>query len=65
MNCDKCGKAGDESPWYHLSYNDTRQAFCSRLCLVEFIAPEMNKVVVPKQWIATEDEMRRMSEEST
>ena len=60
MNCDKCGKASDELPWYHVSYNDTRLAFCSRICLVEFIAPELSKGVVVKQWVPTEDEVERM-----
>lgn len=65
MKCDKCGKASDDLPWYHVSYNDTRLALCSRRCLVEFIAPELVKAVVVKQWVPNEEEIRRMSEEST
>jgi len=35
--------------------------FCSRVHLVEFLAPELNKVCVPRQWIPTpEDEARMM-----
>lgn len=62
MNCDKCGKANDGLPWYHFSYNDTRHAFCSRRCLVEFIAPELIKAVVINQWVPTEEEIARMSQ---
>jgi hypothetical protein len=65
MNCDKCNKTGEDWSWYHLSCNDEKHAFCSRRCLVEFIAPEMSKVAVVKQWIPNEEEIRRMSEEST
>jgi hypothetical protein len=65
MNCDKCGKPSDELPWYHVTRNDERHAFCSRRCLVEFIAPELTKAVVVKQWVPTPEEERRMSEEST
>lgn len=65
MNCDKCGKQNEGLPWYHLSHNDERHAFCSRLCLVEFISPELTKAVVVKQWVPNEEEVRRMSEEST
>lgn len=62
MNCDKCGKPSDELPWYHVSYNDTRQAFCSRRCLVEFIAPEISKAIAVKQWVSTLEEEERMSQ---
>jgi hypothetical protein len=63
MNCDKCGKSSDELPWYHVSYNDTRHAFCSRRCLVEFMAPELNKAIAVKQWVPNDEEKRRMSGE--
>jgi len=62
MNCDKCGKPSDELPWYLVSYNNTRWAFCSRICLVEFIAPELSKGVVVKQWVPTEEEEWRMGQ---
>ena len=65
MNCDKCGKTSDDGPWYHVSYNNTINAFCSRRCLVEFIAPELNKAIAVKQWVPTEEDIRRMSEDST
>lgn len=61
MICDKCGKQGDDL-WYHVSHNNTINAFCSRRCLVEFIAPELIKAVVVKQWIPTEEEKERMSQ---
>lgn len=62
MKCDKCGKPSDELPWYHVSYNDTRLAFCSRICLVDFIAPELSKAIAVRQWVPTEDEQERMSQ---
>lgn len=62
MNCEKCGKAWETGPWYHVSYNDEQQAFCSRRCLVEFIAPELSKAIAVKQWVPTEEEIARMSQ---
>ena len=48
-------KTSDELPWYHLVQRHAT-AFCSRRCLVEFIAPELNKAVAVKQWVPTEEE---------
>ena len=62
MKCDKCGRIGDDLLWYYVSHNDTRQAFCSRRCLVEFIAPELSKAIAVKQWVPTEEEIARMSQ---
>jgi hypothetical protein len=64
-SCSKCGKSPDGLPWYHLSLNNSNHQFCSRACLVEFIAPELKKAVVVNQWVPTPEEERRMSEEST
>lgn len=36
--------------------------FCSRVHLVEFLAPELSRVCVPKQWIPTPEEEERMSQ---
>jgi hypothetical protein len=63
--CSKCGKSPDETAWYHLSLNNDNHQFCSRRCLVEFIAPEVSTAIVVKHWIPNEEEVRRMSEEST
>lgn len=65
MNCDKCRKSSDDVSWYYLSCKDGKYAFCSCHCLIDFIAPELNKAVVVKQWVPNEEEIRRMSEEST
>jgi len=59
-NCSKCGKQPDGLPWYHLGYNNDRHHFCSRVCLVEFMAPEVKKAIVPRQWIPTPEEEERM-----
>lgn len=60
--CSKCGKPPDGMPWYHLSRNDDHHHFCSRICLVEFIAPEVSKAIVVKQWVPTPEEEARMSQ---
>lgn len=61
-DCSKCGKATEPVPWYHLSFGNDRHRFCSRICLVEFIAPELSKVAVVRQWIPTPEEEARMSQ---
>lgn len=60
MKCDKCAKESDGLPWYFVSYNDVRQAFCSRVCLVECMAPEVKKAIVVGQWVPTPEEEARM-----
>lgn len=60
--CSKCKKSPDGTPWYHLHLNNDNYQFCSRLCLVEFIAPELNKAVAVKQWVPTDEEKERMSQ---
>lgn len=62
MNCDKCGCAYNETLWYHLARGIETHHFCSRICLVEFIAPELSKAVAVKQWVPTEEETERMSQ---
>lgn len=62
MTCSKCHTEIVELPRYDLFYNAVKWSFCSRVCLVEFIAPEINKVCVPRQWIPTDDEVERMSQ---
>ncbi len=63
MNCSKCNCAPDGTPWYRLTRNADDNLFCSRRCLVEFIAPELKQVAVVKQWIPTPEEERRMAGE--
>ena len=58
--CSKCGKPPDGTPWHHLYHNNENRQFCSRLCLVEFIAPEVAKAIVVKQWVPTPEEEERM-----
>lgn len=70
MNCDKCGGSEDSQIgvglWYHLTLPSGQIThFCSRRCLTEFIAPELTKAVVVKQWVPNEEEIRRMSGEES
>lgn len=60
MKCHKCKIEFGEIAGYKLSRLDEEWLFCGRLCLVEWIAPEMKKVCVPKQWIPTPEEEERM-----
>lgn len=62
MNC-KCAICGAHvERGYTLSSvsEDYTLHFCSKVHLVEFIAPELSKVCVPKQWIPTDEEIERM-----
>jgi len=63
--CSNCGCQPDGMYWYQVRRNDECTHFCSRRCLVEFIAPEVSKAIVIKHWVPTEEDVRRMSEEST
>jgi len=60
MTCHHCHKSFGEIAGYTVSHLDNQYYFCSRICLVEFIAPEVNSAVVVKQWVPTEDEVERM-----
>jgi hypothetical protein len=62
MTCSQCQTEIVDLPHYELKYNDVSWHFCSRICLVDFIAPELKKACVPKQWLPNEEEIRRMSE---
>lgn len=59
-NCSKCGKSFDDIHWYHLTHGNGRYHLCSRCCLVEFIAPELNNAVAIWQWVPTEEDKERM-----
>lgn len=64
--CHKCKKesGGDMLPtlWYRLSQGDYGNYFCSRPCIVEYLAPELNKAVTVRQWVPTEEDKERMSQ---
>lgn len=66
MICHHCNQesGGDMLPmfWYRLSQADWSKSFCSRTCLVEDIAPELNKAVAVRQWVPTEEDKARMSQ---
>lgn len=63
MKCDKCGRLGEDMPWYHLAYRADTHHFCSRRCLIEHLAPELKQAVVIEQWVpTTQEEIDRMSQ---
>lgn len=41
---------------------DFTLAFCSKVHLIQFIAPELSKAIVVDQWVATPEETERMSQ---
>lgn len=69
IKCEKCGKVEEViNGWYYVGVfggGECDSYFCSRICLVEGIAPEVTKAIVVRQWVPTPEEERRMSEEST
>lgn len=60
--CAVCG--GDAHRGFTVSSvpDDWTLQFCSRVHLVEFIAPELNKACSPRQWIPTPEEEERMAQ---
>lgn len=63
MKCDKCHKE-IEGRVFHVEIGDavaySEHNFCSRLCLIDGMAPELNQAVSVKQWIPTPEEEERM-----
>lgn len=62
MTCLHCKTEIGEMPHYRVLHNADDWHFCGRRCLVEYIAPEINRAIVPSHWIPTEEETARMSE---
>lgn len=62
MKCSKCGAVHDGAPWFHVAHRDKVWNFCSRLCLVDGMGPELNQAVSVKQWIPTAEEEERMAQ---
>lgn len=65
VKCAKCDKTAIDSMkgWYYVGIvggGECDASFCSRRCLVEFIAPELSKAIAVKQWMPTEEEIERM-----
>jgi len=58
----KCAVCNAPSRAYTLSSipEDYTLSFCSRIHLVEFVAPELKQAVVVKQWVPTPEEVERM-----
>lgn len=62
MKCCVCGTEFGQVAGYRLIRLNVEWDFCGRICLTEWIAPEIKKAIVPSQWIPTEDEIQRMSQ---
>lgn len=62
MTCDHCKKEIGQIDGYRLERLDVKLSFCGRLCLIEWLAPELKKTCVPKQWIPTPEEEERMKQ---
>ena len=60
--CAKCGNTQKPESAYELRGPEGDHAFCSRACLIEYIAPELKQAVVVKQWIPTPEDEERMSQ---
>lgn len=62
MTCNNCKIEIYALPHYRVIRNEQEWVFCGRMCLIETMAPEIRKVVVPNQWVPTEEETERMSQ---
>lgn len=61
MNLSTCAVCkADASRGYQLVSmpGDYTMAFCSKVHLIEFLAPELKKAIVVGQWLPTPDEER-------
>jgi hypothetical protein len=57
--CQQCGK--EEVAYEVVCYREDYVArFCSRVCLIDGLVPEIKKAIVPRQWIPTPEEEERM-----
>jgi hypothetical protein len=48
--------------FWHILHGSAEFSFCSRRCMVEFVAPELAQAVVVKQWVPTPEDEKRMCE---
>jgi hypothetical protein len=60
MTCSNCKQEFGEIAGYHVSRLNIQWDFCGRICLVEGMTPEVNRAIVLKQWVPTEEENERM-----
>lgn len=64
IKCEKCSKdAGSQlipKGWLRLEDGAERWLFCSRVCVIEWLAPDIKKVVAVRQWVPTQEEEERM-----
>lgn len=62
MICHNCKKEFGEIAGYQVVHHAVTWNFCGRICLTEWIAPELKQVAVVKQWVPTEEENERMGQ---
>lgn len=62
--CAKCGAVVEEGTSFKVAVTNRNQEWhlCSRICLVEWIAPEVTKAIVVRQWVPTAEEEERMKQ---
>ena len=60
MKCCVCGSEFGQLAGYKLIRLNVEWDFCGRLCLTDWVAPELKKAVVFRQWIPTAEEEERM-----
>lgn len=60
--CVKCGGEIHPNFLWRVESRAGFEVFCSRRCLVEHLAPELNQAVSVKQWIPTPEDEARMAE---
>lgn len=60
--CAKCGVLIDERASFKVIHLEEEWHLCGRICLVEWMAPEIQRAIVVRQWVPTDDEVAKMSE---
>ena len=60
--CHKCRGPINLVDFWHILHGSAEFSFCSRRCMVEFVAPELAQAVVIKQWMPTPEDEKRMCE---
>lgn len=66
MTCFNCYSTVDAKiipkGWLRLEDGTEQWLFCGRICLIEWVAPNIKKAVAIKQWVPTDEEKERMTQ---
>ncbi len=54
MICSQCGGEFEGYSGFQVALGERHWTFCGRLCLVDFIAPDLRGAIVTKQWLTNE-----------